>query len=87
MADSQALIGQNVSQYRIQQEMGADGGEVCAAYYSALSHPVVMNFLSLETQAIKSTPKRLLSKACGAPEPNYPVICKACEVSPVWGST
>jgi len=86
MADPYPLIGQTVSHYRSIERLGGGGWEmVCPVPDSTFDCTVAVPFLFAEAQGDQTANKRLVTDAYATAATDYPVTCKGCKRSPVWG--
>src|SRR5580700_1995177 len=81
MADSDALIGQTLSHYRIVAKLGAGGmGVVYSAFDTVLERKVAIKVVGDRVIADKSARDLLLHEARAASSLNHPNICTVHEV-------
>jgi serine/threonine protein kinase/tetratricopeptide (TPR) repeat protein len=86
MPDSQFLIGDRISHYRIVEKLGAGGmGEVYRAHDEHLQRDVAIKILSPDSMSRVKTNEKLLGEARSASALNDPHICVIYEVGETGG--
>src|ERR1700693_3068794 len=81
MPNSESLIGQMISHYRIVERLGAGGmGEVYRAYDEHLKRDVAFKILQSDSRDAKGAGKQILREARSASALNDPHICTIYEV-------
>src|SRR6202162_2014080 len=88
MPNSESLIGQMISHYRIVERLGAGGmGEVYRAYDEHLKRDVAFKILQSDSRDATGAGKQILREARSASALNDPHICTIYEVGEADGRT